>query len=542
MDAPVAKARSGVLAGLRVIDFGQYVAGPLAAMLLADQGAEVIRIDPPGGPRWDTPANAIWNRGKRAIVLDLKAPGDLATARRLIASADVVIENFRPGVMARLGLDPQALCREHPGLVWCAMPGFAAADPRAGLPAFEGVLGAATGYYLLKVEAERRDAGRCLPRADEDRPVYTPIPVSSMFAGCTGAMSVVMALIARQRDGRGQFIEVPLFDATFTAIGMPHWVGKPGTPWTRSYECADGRHVDLICFHEKFVRAFAAEAGIEDWLDQPFAGDIGKPFRTTPEQATELLAKMEDLFRTRTALEWETSLAAAGVPLAVCRTTAEWTALPEARASGAVVEREGVVQPGVLVALSATPGALGAPAPRPDQHRAEILAELDRLPPRAPAALPPEDRRPPLAGLRVVDLGTVLVGPTCGRTLAEFGAEVVKIDNPHGQRPDPDLNRGKRSVAMDLTRAEGREVLLRLADRADVLVQNFRQGVAERMGFGMADLGHFLRRSLARVLFGLDDEPAFIAVVGEALHDRAEVERAVARYGESAERQRESRQ
>ena len=95
---------AGALDSIRVIDFGQYLAGPLAALLLADQGAEVIRVDPPGGPRWRHPANAVLQRGKRSIVLDLKSPNDLAIARNLVASADVVIENFRPGVMDRLGL------------------------------------------------------------------------------------------------------------------------------------------------------------------------------------------------------------------------------------------------------------------------------------------------------------------------------------------------------------------------------------------------------------------------------------------------------
>jgi crotonobetainyl-CoA:carnitine CoA-transferase CaiB-like acyl-CoA transferase len=95
---------AGALDGIRVIDFGQYLAGPLAALLLADQDAEVIRVDPPGGPRWRHPANAVLQRGKRSIVLDLKSPNDLAIARNLVASADVVIENFRPGVMDRLGL------------------------------------------------------------------------------------------------------------------------------------------------------------------------------------------------------------------------------------------------------------------------------------------------------------------------------------------------------------------------------------------------------------------------------------------------------
>src|SRR3954451_22731654 len=101
---PIIDTGSGPLAGLRVLDFGQYVAGPLAAVMLADQGADVIHVDPPGGPRWQSPAEAFLNRGKRRIVLDLKQPDDLTIARRLIGSADVVVENFRPGVMHRLGL------------------------------------------------------------------------------------------------------------------------------------------------------------------------------------------------------------------------------------------------------------------------------------------------------------------------------------------------------------------------------------------------------------------------------------------------------
>src|SRR4030095_3277421 len=98
------KDMPSVLTGIRVIDFGQYIAGPLTGMLLADQGADVMRVDPPGGPVWDTPANATWNRGKRSICLDLKQPADLDVARRLMVSADVVIENFRPGVRAWMGL------------------------------------------------------------------------------------------------------------------------------------------------------------------------------------------------------------------------------------------------------------------------------------------------------------------------------------------------------------------------------------------------------------------------------------------------------
>ncbi|MGE0383371.1 MAG: CaiB/BaiF CoA transferase family protein [Gammaproteobacteria bacterium] len=479
----------GTLNGIRVIDFGQYLAGPLAAMQLADHGADVIRIDPPGGPRWNAPANAMLNRGKRSIVLDLKQAADLDVARRLVASADVVVENFRPGTMARLGLDPAQQTRTLPHLIWCSLPGFGADDPRAAVPAWEGVLGAATGNFALNVQVLRDDAGRKLPRAPAQQPIYTATPVSSIYAGCFGALAIAMALIARQRDGRGQIIDVPLYDATFCAIGAPRWAGIPGTPWTRSYQCADGRWVDMICYHAKFIRAFVKEAGVEDWLQQPFVGNIARPFRTEPAQAAALLEKLEALFRTRTAREWESAMARAGVPLALCRTTAEWLDEPQARESGAVVELDDpqlgpVWVPGIQARLADTPGAIRAPAPRPDAQRAEILAELAQLAPKSLPMTPAPDRRPPLAGLRMVDLGTVLVGPACGRTLAEFGAEVVKIDDPAGLGPGVDVSRGKRSLLLDVRRPGGRAIVERLSQTCDIFLQNFRLGVAGRIGLG----------------------------------------------------------
>src|SRR4051812_35013653 len=110
------------LDGIRVLDFGQYIAGPMSAMFLADHGADVVRIDPPGGPRYDVAANATWNRGKRSIVLDLKKDSDRDTAQQLIARADVVIENFRPGVMDRLGIGARNMTSAFSRLVYCSMP------------------------------------------------------------------------------------------------------------------------------------------------------------------------------------------------------------------------------------------------------------------------------------------------------------------------------------------------------------------------------------------------------------------------------------
>jgi crotonobetainyl-CoA:carnitine CoA-transferase CaiB-like acyl-CoA transferase len=193
---------TGPLVGYRVIDFGQYIAGPAAAMMLADQGAEVIRIDPPGGPWWKTPVNAILNRGKQDLVLDLKNVSDTAIARRLIASSDVVVENFRPGAMNRLGLGSTDMTRLNPRLVYLSLPGFAGQDhDQARLQAWEGLVAAATGQFS--------DMGlnRILMGIN---PSFSPLPLASAYAAVLGAMAVTLALFARERDGQGDIIEVPL--------------------------------------------------------------------------------------------------------------------------------------------------------------------------------------------------------------------------------------------------------------------------------------------------------------------------------------------
>ena len=148
------------LTGIRVVDFGHYIAGPLVGMLLADQGAEVIKIDRPGTPDYDTPANATFNRSKQKLQLNLKTPDDFETAKKLIKSADVLIENFRPGVMTRLGLGHNEARRLNPRLIYLSLPGFASTDSeKRSIRAFEGIVGAASGLYWDLHLAKRRLLG-----------------------------------------------------------------------------------------------------------------------------------------------------------------------------------------------------------------------------------------------------------------------------------------------------------------------------------------------------------------------------------------------
>ncbi|MFK4380890.1 crotonobetainyl-CoA:carnitine CoA-transferase CaiB-like acyl-CoA transferase [Bradyrhizobium sp. USDA 223] len=190
------------LAGVRVIDFGQYIADPLAAMILADLGADVVQVDPPGGPSWDHPGTNILNRNKLSIALDLNIPGDIEIARRLVATADVVIENFRPGVMDRFGLGASELSAALPRLVYLSLPGFASSDAGArDIPAWEAIIAAAVGGFI--------DAGlnRILMGVKAS---YTALPLASVYGAVLGAMSIVLALHSRARDGRGDIAEVPL--------------------------------------------------------------------------------------------------------------------------------------------------------------------------------------------------------------------------------------------------------------------------------------------------------------------------------------------
>ncbi len=460
----------GVLEGIRVIDFGQYIAGPMAAMFLGDHGADVIRIDPPGGPRWNTPANATWNRNKRSIVLDLKQDADHETARQLIASADVVIENFRPGVMDRLGLGAVAMTAAdvNPRLIYCSLPGFGADDLRARVRAWEGVLGAATGAYRMS------GGGRA-----EERPVYTVIPYSSAYAAFLCAVTVAMALNARARSGLGQRVEIPLFDATFTVVGARGLLvnGKPESEpefnWSRQLPCKDGRWFMYVANNKKF-EAFIKSIGMDQWRDA----------KLPPR---ELAQKFDEVMRTRTAKEWEDIVADIGSEGVICHASAEWLQHPQALQSKIIADYDdpelGCFRgPGINTRLSATPGTVRTPRAKTDAHRAEILQELSA--PNAAAPAGSEVLRAALQGVKVVDLCIVLAGPTCGRTLAEFGADVIKIDSPHVRTVlrHNDINRAKRSILLDLKTNEGLEIFWKLVDQADVVLQNFRSGVAEKLG------------------------------------------------------------
>jgi crotonobetainyl-CoA:carnitine CoA-transferase CaiB-like acyl-CoA transferase len=470
-------------------------------MVLADLGASVTRIDPPGGPSWRHPANAILQRGKRSIVLDLKTPGDLGVARDLIARADVVIESHRPGVSDRLGIGPDAMTAANPGLTYCSIPGFGKDDPRAGVPAWEGVVAAATGCYLFR---------GCTPMnytGDRTRPpVFSAIPQPSSFGAAVALHSIMAALIARERSGLGQWVEVPLFDATFELIGsnaqkMPPTDGPPPPrmptttpPQLERYRCADGRWLELCLFQDKHLQWFADHFMPPEWIEDGMADMDRMLF--DEELKARAAERFAELLATRPARAWEIAINdVSGASAALCAHPEEWLREdPHARDNRQVIEIHDpelgpTVQAGYPIDLSLTPPAAGPRRPL-DVDREAILAELAE-PVEAfagPAAEP--HLRHALAGVKVLDTSQVLAGPTVGRILAEYGAEVVKIHSFEDRQLGMHLytNSGKRSVMLNIKTPEGRELFERISTGIDVFVQNFTRGVADRIGMGESEL------------------------------------------------------
>ncbi|AZI65874.1 CoA transferase (plasmid) [Rhodococcus qingshengii] len=486
------------LDGLRVVDFGQWLAAPLVASWLADAGADVVRVDPPGGPRWSHPANAMLQRGKRSIVLDLKSPADHDVARELIARADIVIENFRPGVMDRLGLGPKAMTEVHPRLLYCSIPGFGADDPRADVPGWEGVVESAAGLYLFPGSAPMNYRG------DRTRePTFSALPLASSYGAFVAAHSIAAALIARERTGLGQSIEVPLFDASFELIGAgvmktdkPRPVSSAPkvtleSPQLGHYRCADGKWLELCLFQDKHLRWFADAFLPQEYIDDGM-GDAERML-TDPDLQVRARERYARLFATRPARDWEIAVnEESGASAVLCQTVEEWlTTDSHARDSGAVIDLHDhelglTSQAGFPIRMSKTHWQVTAARSPLDHHRDEILAELSTsLPEQAPVDST-VGRSQALAGFRVLDMAQVLAGPTVGRILAEYGAEVVKVNSLHDRQLAMHLytNSGKRSIMVDLKTAEGMEVFRALSIDADIVVQNFTRGVADRMGIG----------------------------------------------------------
>lgn len=530
---------SGPLAGIRVIDFGQYVAGPAVAMLLADQGAEVIRIDPPGGPSWDSPANAVLNRNKDSIVLNLKDKDDHRIAHKLVAGADVLIENFRPGVMTRLGLGAEEMTELNPKLVYLSLPGFASTDKkRAHIQAWEGIIAAATGLFT------DQGVNRILMK---ETPYYTPLTLASAYAVSLAAPAVMVALFNRERnDGCGDIIEVPIASAVLEGLvfncmsfnDLPERyktrrlreverrraANEPMNlsyeeiqelldPMYRNYMCADGRPfyneavgipkhtIGALKLHGIYDELVAEGLPMNDpWLPSgEWHGDttLLGGYLSSQQWSDKISSRFKASFLTKTSREWEALYEEWGLPGAAQQTTKEWLNEEHANTSGLVVSVDDPVygvmkQPGSSVWLKSSVGMAmdKRPASQPNADREDILARLAAYPKRTNDDKPKiHQHRLALKDIKILDITNILAGPTIASTLARFGATVIHLApvEPFFEPAESvvcgaQVGKGKRSILANLKTAEGQEILKRLVKTVDVVTYNGTDAQIDRLG------------------------------------------------------------
>ncbi len=529
------------LSGVTVLDFGQYIAGPAVAMILGDLGATVVHVDPPSGPKWRSPANAILNRNKLSISIDLKARAGIEQARQLIARTDIVVENFRPGVMARLGLDLSELRRARMELITVSVPGFASNDElRRSWRAFESVIAASSGVFT--------DMGlnRVLMGIN---PSFSPLPLASAYGTMMAASAAVLALQARERSGLGDHIEVPLAAAVMEGLsynsieiknlperyktqrekeierrrreGLPMNVNYRELqdfldPFYRSYRCKDGRMFYVVCpshrHHAKrCLQALGIyeemlAAGLNEEADtylpaSDWKSDVSLGVYPLPKKWADRIAKrMQEVFVSRTAKEWERIFGHGRFPGAPQRWLQEWISDDHAEVAGLMIEVDDpeyglMLQPGPLVWLEESGETALAPRPRRWVSFDVALESLVSTRTAHPAQAAKQDRQGWLDGVRVLDLCNVIAGPHSAGYLARFGAEVIKLDPA---RPLFDCwntvifgmshMRGKRSVLTDLASPAGRDVLERLVKTVDVVVWNAVDSQVKKMGLDLEGL------------------------------------------------------
>jgi crotonobetainyl-CoA:carnitine CoA-transferase CaiB-like acyl-CoA transferase len=497
---------TGPIEGLRVVDCSRGTAGPRATGILADYGADVVWVEPPGGDpcRELVPASiAVFNRGKRSVELDLSDADARAQLLALIDRAEVFVESWRPGVAARLGLDYATLHARNPGLVYVSISGFGEGDDDDALPGYEPIVQAILGSMAEQV-------------GHREAPIFLGFPFASAGAASLAVIGALAALRRARHDGHGRHVSTSLFDGALAYHSML-WgetdaslealknapLAMAALPairlLTRSYECADGEYLGI---HTGAVGAFGRAMkvlGLDDRIPPSEDGmDIGVPL--TPEQVPILYNETVDIFKTRPRAEWVQLFLDADVCVVEHLRPTEVYDTPQARHNEMVVTIDDpVLGPVEQVAPAAkfgvTPGGVSSPAPRVGEHTSEVLATMAGWPePSAQVGAAEIDTRPLLDGVRILDLGAYYAGPYSSRLLADLGAEVIKVEPLLGdqlrgiERPFFSAQAGKRAMAANLKDPALAAVARELLRRADVVHHNLRPGAAERLGLDYASV------------------------------------------------------
>ena len=485
--------------GLRVLDFTRGMHGNLVSTILADYGAEVVKIEPPSGdPYRGHPAWGFWNRGKGSRVLDLKSRDGRAAARELVAAADVLIENFRPGVMTRLGLGYEEARELNPALVYASISGFGARGPWAHLKGYEGIVSAKTGRML--------EFSSLLP--ERGGPVFAAVPSAGYGALHAALQGVLAALHVQRQTHRGAHVETSLLQGT-TAYDMIRWYAMQAAAadplaadrlgsWGAiqhqiprpNYLTAVTKDGVWLQFANTLPHLFMAQMnalGLTDLYSEPRFADL--PALRDPGDSEEVWAIILERVRQKPWAEWKAIFdAERDIAIEPFFEASDAFDHPQVRHNEHIIEIDGVEQVGPIVRQTETPATPGRGAPS--------LGSANGVDADSWTAAQPGESGPapsaPLEGVLVVDFSTFYATPFGSALLADLGARVIKVEPPEGEVSRYTAGRmlfykttgGKESIGVDLKTAAGQEIVHRLLRRADIVMHNFRPGVAERLGIG----------------------------------------------------------
>jgi crotonobetainyl-CoA:carnitine CoA-transferase CaiB-like acyl-CoA transferase len=515
-DSLTAEAQAGPLAGLRVLDFSTTAAGAQASQTLADFGAEVVHVEPPGGSQLRAqPGYPFLARGKKSIVLDLHAEADRAVARTMASGADVVIEAFRPGVMERLGLGYEDLRAGNPGLVFGSVTGFGRTGPYAAAKGYEGLVMARIGALAA--------SGGMVTRPG---PAHVSVPYGSYGASQFLLTGILAALHERRSSGLGQRVDTSLVKGV-AALGTWNWyqqilvtkfpeafsqtaaIDASGVPMSPIFFMLligltkDGRWLQFSQVQLHLYMAMLKVMGLdwmladEDWKGAAFA--MGHP------RTAEFWERLLGAVRERTMAEWQQVFEDHhDVWAETMRHGSELLDHPQMRHLGEPIElpdaeRGPVRQPGPIARLEKTPAVLRGGAPPLDADGPALRANpwpAVAAAGNAPGAGAPSS--PALGDVVVLELGTFFAAPFGATVLRELGARVIKVEPIKGEPmrtllPFPELGaakvmQGKESIAIDMSTDEGRAIVHELARRSHLALQSFRGGAAQRQGVDSATL------------------------------------------------------
>ncbi|MCO5066839.1 MAG: CoA transferase [Rhizobiaceae bacterium] len=375
------------LSGIRVLDLTHVLSGPFGTQILGDLGADVIKVEGHGGehsrhmqPHFvgeDSVYFLSFNRNKRSVAIDLKSPDGIKLLRRLALKSDVVIENFRPGVLERLGLGQQDLRAEKPELIFCSISGFGQDGPYRDKPAFDMIVQALSG-------------GMSITGEPGGRPVRAGIPLGDICAGLYAVIGILAALIRKKAGGSGEFIDISMLDCQAAMIGYQaafylhsgHIPEKQGTTHDSiasygAFRAADGQEIVIAAWTQAMWHSLCKVMSMPEWADDPrFATSAGRL-----ENREALLSLMQDVFVTREARAWLSDLTEAGVPAAPVNTIDQTVVDPQLKARGMVLELDGpgnrkVTVMGDPIVLAAAPKIAPTYPPRTGEHSRQILEEV----------------------------------------------------------------------------------------------------------------------------------------------------------------------